>query len=257
MVHCIPETGFSRTYLIEAGEGLVAVDVGCKGAAKSVERYVTGTLGKHLIELSRITTTHFHIDHIGGIGYLLDWCSFATQVQFNRIVQDYLTGTRRISFLKHWFTALIPAAWGCFKYLNGGDGSNWKFGSYAGLPLPLLRKYLFSVPYKADRIEFKGGTGIARYGLGFDDWEAILTPGHTEDSLSFYSPSSQELICGDLILNLRKPWKGALNRFHWSEDHIKASFQMLQSTIKPQTIYPGHGEVIRDEMNALDDVEVF
>lgn len=257
MVHCIPETGFSRTYLIEAGEGLVAVDVGCKSAAESVTRYVTYTLGKHLIDVRRITSTHFHIDHIGGIGYLLDWCSFPTKVQFNRIVQDYLTGTCRISLLKHWFTALIPAALRCLKYLKEGDGSDWKFGSYAGLPLPLLRKYLCSVPYKADRIEFKGGTGIARYGLGFDDWEAILTPGHTEDSLSFYSPSSQELICGDLILNLRKPWKGALNRFHWCNKAIKDSFTKLQATCPAQTIYPGHGEVIRHKMNALDDVEVF
>ena len=255
MVHCVPETGFARTYLIEASEGLIAVDVGCKGAAKNVARYVTDTLGKHLIDIKFITATHFHIDHIRGISYLLDQCVFSTKVLFDSMVEDYLEGKRQISPLKHWFAALIPAAIRCYKYLNFRDVCDLMFGSPAGIPLPLLRKYIFGVPYQANRIKYMGGTGITRYKLGFDDWEVILTPGHTEDSLSFYSPSSQELICGDLILNLRSPWKGTLNRFHWSDKEIKASLQRLRATIKPQKIYPGHGEVICVPSDALHCVE--
>jgi glyoxylase-like metal-dependent hydrolase (beta-lactamase superfamily II) len=256
MVHCVLKTGFSRTYLIEESEGLIAVDVGCKGAAGSVARYVTGKLGRSLGDIKFITATHFHVDHIRGIGYLLDQCGLSTKVLFNRMVKDYLEGTRQISSLKHWVTAFIPAAIRCFKYLCFGDLCGLLFGSLAGIPLPLLRN-IHCVPYSPNRIEFKGGPEITRYKLDFNDWEAILTPGHTKDSLSFYSPSSQELICGDLILNLRRPWKGMLNRFYWSEDEIKKSFYILRSTIKPQTIYPGHGEVICDDLNALDGVEVF
>jgi len=38
---------------------------------------------------------------------------------------------------------------------------------------------------------------------GFDGWEVLETPGHTEDSLSFYKPSTQEMICGDLVVNTK------------------------------------------------------
>jgi hydroxyacylglutathione hydrolase len=259
MVHCVPETGFARTYLIEASEGLIAIDVGCKGAAESVARYVTDLPGKRLDDIKFITATHFHIDHIRGIGYLLDKCGPSTKVLFNSRVEDYLKKIRYISPLEHWFTAFIPALIRCFKYLRFRDVGDLMFGSLAGLPLGPIRKIFcfYSVPYGTKRIAYMNVPKNGSYRLGFGDWEAILTPGHTEDSLSFYNPFSRELICGDLILNLHRPWKGTLNRFHWSDKDIKDSLRKLRATIKPKKIYPGHGEVICDQINALAGVEIF
>ena len=64
MVHPIANTGFSRTYIIEGRSSLMVVDVESVGAARDIEEYITGKLGRSLKDLQYITATHFHIDHI-------------------------------------------------------------------------------------------------------------------------------------------------------------------------------------------------
>ena len=93
--------------------------------------------------------------------------------------------------------------------------------------------------------------------LGFEKWEVLETPGHTEDSVSFFSEKTGELICGDLIINISKGGPGRLNRFYWRKDIIQDSFNYLCDTIKPVIIYPGHGDIIRDRGNALLGVDTF
>ena len=161
--------------------------------------------------------------------------------------------------MQRWLAAFIPAAARCLRcsYLSCDVVSNFMVGSFAGIPFPPFRNNFHSVPYGPERIEYLDLTKSAHYDLTGGGWTAISTPGHTEDSLSFYNTSSRELICGDLILNQCRPWKGALNRFHWSEEAIKASFSLLKNALQPQVIYPGHGEVVRDPHNALQRVEVF
>ena len=69
-VHQIKNAGLARVYIVESATGLMAVDVGSIGTAKDVEYYIVNTLGKSLGDLRLVASTHFHIDHIGGIGYL-------------------------------------------------------------------------------------------------------------------------------------------------------------------------------------------
>ena len=88
MVHSIPDCGLSNTYLIEEGAGLMVVDVGCVGAAQGGEDYCTHTLSLRAIRF--IAATHFHIDHIGGIGALLGKCSLETTVLFHPLVKAFL-----------------------------------------------------------------------------------------------------------------------------------------------------------------------
>lgn len=253
-VHPIANTGFSRTYIIEGRSSLMAVDVGSVGAARDTEEYITGKLGRNLKDLKYITATHFHIDHIGGIGYLIDKCSTTTKVLFNYRIADYLSGKKKISLIRNWFSGLMPASVASARYVR--RLSHLEFMNLAGIPLPGLRNFV-KLPFKAEKICYIGSNGKRRYSLGFGNWEVLETPGHTEDSVSFFSEKTGELICGDLIINISKGGPGRLNRFYWRKDIIQDSLNYLCDTIKPVIIYPGHGDIIRDRENALLDVETF
>ena len=101
-VYSILNTGFARAYLVEGSKGLMAVDVGSPGCAKDIADYITTMLGRTLDDLKYITATHFHIDHIGGIGHLLDICPPRTRVLFHYMVKDYITGRKKISLILFW-----------------------------------------------------------------------------------------------------------------------------------------------------------
>jgi len=253
MVHSVPNCGFARSYIIAGLRGLAVIDVGSVGTVGDVSA-VIGRLGKTLNDIVLIAATHFHIDHIGGIGQMLGKCPPDVKVMFHRIVGDYLTGKRKMSLTKNWVTGFIPASTASIRYIR--RFSHLYFESLSGIPVPGLREKI-NLPYQRDRIEYFGREGQKRYSLDFDDWEVIETPGHTDDSVSFYSETSRELICGDLILNMAKSGRGELNRFYSSRESILQSFDDLARMIMPRTIYPGHGEIIQDADNALRHIKMF
>ena len=252
MVHSIPDCGLSNTYIIEEGAGLMVVDVGCVGAAQGVEDYCTHTLKRSLRAIRFIAATHFHIDHIGGIGALLSKCSPKTTILFHPLVKAYLKANRPLSPMRNWFSGLLPTLiagrFGVRKW------SDLTFDGAAGVPLPFFRD-LYRVSY-ADRIRYLEGNRLPRSRIGFGDWEVIAAPGHTEESVVFFNEASGELISGDLILG-RRDGRGYVNRFCWDEDWVRRSFAMLLDKIRVRVIYPGHGEIIRDDTEAFSKVECF
>jgi len=252
MVHSIPDCGLSNTYIIEEDDGLMVVDVGSVGAALAVEDFCIHTLKRSLRALRFIAATHFHIDHIGGIGALLSKCPPKTTVLFHPLVKAYLKANRQISPMRNWFTGLLPtllaSSFGIKKW------SDLTFDGPAGVPLPFFWD-LQRVSY-ADRIRYLEGNRLPRSRIGFCGWEAIAAPGHTEESAVFFNEASGELISGDLILGGKDGW-GYVNRFCWDEDWIRRSFAALIETIRVRTIYPGHGAIIRDDAYAFRKVDCF
>jgi len=71
MVLCDSAGGLARSYVISEAEGLVVVDVGSIGTAEDVAIFIKRLPGRSLQDVKCIVATHFHIDHIGGIGRLL------------------------------------------------------------------------------------------------------------------------------------------------------------------------------------------
>ncbi len=220
MVHNVPDCGLSNTYLIaDEIDGLMVVDVGSVGAALAVEDFCVHTLKRSLQAIRVITATHFHIDHIGGIGALLDKCSPKTTVLFHPLVNAYLKAGRPLSPMRNWSTGLFPTL------IGGSFGvrkwSDLAFDGSAGVPLPFFRD-LQRVSY-ADRIRYLEGHRLPRSRIGFGGWEVIAAPGHTEESVVFFNEASGELITGDLILG-RKDGRGYVNRFCWDEGQIRRTF---------------------------------
>ncbi len=251
MVHPVPKSGFCRTYVIAGEKGLAVVDPGSAGGAEDTQAFIEKDLRREMGHLKVIAATHFHIDHIGGIGRLLSLAGPETRVLFHERVRDYLEGRRPLSSMKNWYLGLRPTAWRSVSYI--GKPTHLVFDGLAGIPLPGLRN-LSSLVYE-DRIVFYGGSGEKRYPIGFDGWEVIETPGHTEDSVSFYHEAARELICGDLIVNVEKGGKGRVNRFYSSREDTRTSFEFLCRNLKVTAVYPGHGEPIRDPADALSGIE--
>jgi glyoxylase-like metal-dependent hydrolase (beta-lactamase superfamily II) len=253
MVHPIPGSGLAQAYLItDEKDGLMVVDVGSIGAVQAVEDFCVHTIKRSLMAIRIIAATHFHIDHIGGIGALLAKCSPKTTVLFHPLVKAYLKANRQISPMRNWLTGLLPTL------IGGRFGvrkwTDLTFDGAAGVPLPFFRD-LQRVSY-ADRIRYLEGNRLPRSRIGFGDWEVIAAPGHTEESMVFFNEASGELISGDLILG-RRDGRGYLNRFCWDEEWIRRSFTALTETIRVRTIYPGHGAIIRDDIDAFRRVDCF
>jgi glyoxylase-like metal-dependent hydrolase (beta-lactamase superfamily II) len=245
MLHRLPDCGFSRAYIIEEENGLMVVDVGSIGAAQEIEAYCTQILSRPLRDIRFIAATHFHIDHIGGIGTLLNKCSPETKVLFHPLVQEYLDGTRELSSMKNWLSGLLPTL--LHSIAGVGKLSHVSFENVAGIPLSIFRDYRY-LPYE-DQVSYFESELFPRYRLGFGNWEIVATPGHTEDSVSFFNEETRELISGDLIIGGNNG-TGHLNRFHYNPDVICKSYWRVRD-LMPAVIYPGHGGIIRHVLDAM------
>jgi glyoxylase-like metal-dependent hydrolase (beta-lactamase superfamily II) len=254
MVFALAGCGFARCYVIDEEEGLLVVDVGSVGTADDVALFVSRDLGRPLEQIRSIVATHFHIDHIGGIGHLLKKSGEKTRVIFHPRVGDYLSGGNKLARQRNWITGLCSATLRSVRYVRRWD--HFRFESLAGIPLPGFRN-LVNLPYPIEKIQYLNYTTATRQPLGFGQWDILETPGHTEDSVSLYSESSAELICGDLILNFEKNGSGYLNRFCCNEDTLLKTYHDLCRCIEPERIYPGHGEIISGRGNALLNVRTF
>ncbi len=246
------------TYLIEGEDGLMAVDVGSHGCAMDIANYLTTALNRPISDIRYITATHFHIDHIGGIGHLLDMCPSSTRVVFYSAVDDYISGRRKIPLIKNWFVGFPSATLVSTRYLR--KTSHLCIGTLAGIPLPGLRN-ITRLPFEKNRIDYfghkSGSKTCCLNNFGFGEWEVIKTPGHTEDSICFFNDSTGELLTGDLIVNTSSDGRGDLNRFCWDRNRIRESYEYLCKRINPVLMYPGHGEMITGGADTLLKVRVF
>jgi len=102
--------------------------------------------------------------------------------------------------------------------------------------------YLDPIPGIEQSIEDGEQIGIGTYSLG-----AILVPGHSPGSLSFYSPEGGFVITGDALFH------GSIGRTDLpggDYDTLISSIQKRLLTLPPETIvYPGHGDptTVREE----------
>lgn len=240
-VHLI-RAGYANTYLIDDRDSFVAVDVGTSWAAKKIYKYFSDR-SIDASSLKMVTATHFHIDHVAGISRLVRLFPKISACFFT-MVGDYLNGKEKICLFSPviWLTGLLPVVMAEDNHIiNTGAAL---FSDKVAIPLPLLRKFLPS-HYKAECILDEGQQ--IPY---LPHWAIIKTPGHTPDSICFYSRDEKTLIPGDTILNMRG--SGELNNFCYNPNAIKESFKKLLA-LKIKNIYPGHGSPLFN-LDGLENV---
>lgn len=203
--------GVSNLYLCVDDEGLTLIDSGRPKQLKLVFDAVTG-LGYQASDVKRIVITHADWDHAGSMAAIQ--AATGAMVVAGEKTAVYLqsaTTPKHLPRSIEWLTTLFA------KY----DGVNTITTVEIGESIPVL-----------------GGL------------QAIATPGHTDDHLSFYSPMTGVLFAGD-ALNTRN---GRLNRtpprITADEDAATQSAINLLA-LAPTIIACGHGTPLQGHDNSV------
>lgn len=76
---------------------------------------------------------------------------------------------------------------------------------------------------------------------GAPDWEVLLTPGHTDDSVSFYNAATRTLLAGDAVLSVGgRAW---FNPEYVDADLSIRTEERLRS-LNIEHLFPGHGRPV-------------
>ena len=82
--------------------------------------------------------------------------------------------------------------------------------------------------------------------------QVVLTPGHTEDSISLLLPAERTLLTGDMVLG-----RGT-TVIAWPDGHLGSYFESIErmrdlaASGAVETLWPAHGPVLDDALGTLD-----
>lgn len=206
--------GDVNSYLVEGKNGFTVIDT---GANLQEAKDVWQSLLKTGIKIEKVVITHTHIDHVG----LAKW--FQKSVGVPVIIPEI--GKQ------------------VMKKINHSTSDKFKkFITRYGGPEP-AEDYLGD-PNVYDFIPDDTFEENEKILLGDDYYEAIWTPGHSEDQFCFYNDENKIFIVGDHILKNISPVVGS-----WNEEDENPLMQYFASLEKiknysPDITLPGHGEPI-------------
>ncbi|MFH1626075.1 MAG: MBL fold metallo-hydrolase [Pseudomonadota bacterium] len=238
--------GFSNCYLIAEEEALILVDVGSSNEVEEIVSHVNKSAPKEKYSVL-VFSTHFHIDHVAGISYLLDTLP-GTEVAFYRKVNDFLSRKEKICIprIGSWFGRLPPVYLKSDRHIP--SLLELREDDKVGIPLPWLRRRV-SVRYEVS-LWLKDGDRLPCA----PDWKIISSPGHTTDSVCLWHEKEAILISGDTIINM--DGTGELNPFCCNYAQEKQSFDKLTGSINVKSLYPGHGHPVTFGNDLLSKVKI-
>ena len=197
--------GSVNYYIVETGGGFFLIDTGASNRRNEVERAL-GDAGCKAGDLKLIILTHGDFDHTGNAAYLRG--KFGARIAMHRDDAGMLE--------------------------RGDIFWNRKSGN-------LLIRAVASSLFRFSRSErcspdlhLDEGDSLSAYGL---DATALHVPGHSKGSIAILTADGS-LFSGDLLLYKDRP---VLNSIIDDRAAAQASFERLRS-LKPNTVYPGHGE---------------
>lgn len=204
--------GWSNSYLVPAGEGVVLVDAGLYGTAGRVYRALAAhALPPDAIRL--IVVTHVHLDHVGALAAIQARCGAPVMVHL--IEADLLRQGQ----------VVVP------------HGTN-RYGKIATTVLAGLNRLA--------RLRFRpcqpahvvtGGESLATFGLAAT---LLHTPGHTAGSITVLCDNGDAFV-GDLAVNHSPFGLGPIYPpFGDDGAAILASWDRLRAA-GAKRLYPGHG----------------
>lgn len=205
-------------YLAEYPDKLMLLDGASRADIPYLKQFIEHELGKSFSDLKVVVVTHMHPDHAGG-AHLLRRLTGCKLVSADK-THDWYHGWD--GFLMH-LTDLALARWMANR-----------------LKKP-RRNLWYSRRLKPD-YRLCDGQAIP----GFEDWQILETPGHTDRDLSVYHPQQDILYVADLMVEVKKHLIAPFPVFHPNKYRasLKRVFEM-----QPKMLLAAHGgQVVFDEV---------
>ena len=195
----------TNSYLVKTNKGYILIDTGYSTTRKDLEKQLED-VGCTPENLKLILITHGHFDHTGNCAYL-----------------------------REKYDAPIAKHKGDVKMVETGDMFYNK-----NINMRTLGKILFFILLRGTFEKFtpdillEDKQDLTPYGL---EAEIIYLPGHSKGSIGILT-THNVLICGDLLINIKKPQKNTLIE---DKEELDASVEQIKN-LKINMIYPGHGK---------------
>jgi glyoxylase-like metal-dependent hydrolase (beta-lactamase superfamily II) len=204
----------ANPFIIVDADGLTLIDAGLPRSQKKILAYVAG-LGKSPRDIKRILITHADLDHVGSLAALHNATgarTYASQTEAQAIAAG--KSSRQIKRRGFSFRRLLFA---------------------------LLGPVMKAKPFQVDEIVADGQVlPLAAGGL-----RVLDTSGHTPGHISFYSPTSGVLFCGDSMVSDERGLHGSRPGLTWDDAKAKEAVKR-QAALNPRIVCPGHGPVVMD-----------
>ncbi|MCC2618100.1 MBL fold metallo-hydrolase [Aestuariibacter halophilus] len=197
-------------YLVEYDHGLMLLDGCCRADVALLKSYITENLGRPFSDLKLVVVTHMHPDHAGAAHRLreLTGCRIASADKD----QPWYRGFS--GALMHW-TDMLLAGW---------------VAGRLGKP----RRNLWYSPVLKPDIRLRDGATLP----GFEQWQALETPGHTDRDLSLLHVPSGRVYVADLVVRVKGHYIAPFPVFH--PNKYRASIQRIID-MAPPSIWLAHG----------------
>ncbi|OEE69547.1 MBL fold metallo-hydrolase [Vibrio genomosp. F6] len=175
-----------KIYLIEYENKLMLLDGASRADVSTIRTYIEETLQRSFNDLTIVVVTHMHPDHAGAAHQL-----------------RRLTGCKIVSAHKKtdWYSGVD----GWLMHLTD-LALAWWMANRMGIP---KRNLWYSRKLKPD-YKLNDGDLIP----GFEDWQVLETPGHTDRDLSVYCASESILYVADLMVEVKKQLIAPFPIFH-------------------------------------------
>ena len=224
--------GWANCYLVREKNIQILIDIGSSAVVKRI--LVRKLISPKLPIL--IISTHFHIDHVGGISHFLKEYP-DSKVAFYEQVRKILSGEIKIDFFSLpellWWTRNLPTF---FKEASPVPTVIEQLrDDKESIPFPFLKKKIelgYRVHYWLKEGDISQAPG----------WRLIHSPGHTSDSICLYQAGEKTLFSGDTILGIKG--SAEVNPFCADPVRIRKSFLNLRKSYPVRNLYPGHGKPI-------------
>jgi glyoxylase-like metal-dependent hydrolase (beta-lactamase superfamily II) len=201
----------ANSYLIVESDGLTIVDTGMPYSEKRTQEYIS-RLGRSVRDVKRILITHADLDHYGCLAPLQNASGARTYA--SRVEADAIALGRSS------------------RPVNRSVGRLQRFMIY------MMGKLLIAKPVQVDELLAEGQVLPVLGGL-----QVVETPGHAPGHISYFSPSTGVLFCGDSMRSDGRGFRGSRSRNNWDQAMAEASVRK-QKELRAQVVCPGHGPAV-------------